>query len=68
MLDMPELEDYRFDPTNTRWLFDEDPDDYWDALEGVAQQDLDQIFGPPSNCGTKAARWTLGKAAPHWAA
>ena len=42
----PELEDYRFDPANTRWLFDEEPDDYWDALEGVAQQDLDQIFGP----------------------
>jgi hypothetical protein len=42
----PELEDYRFDPSNTRWLFDEEPDDYWDALEGVAQQDLDQIFGP----------------------
>ena len=64
----PELEDYRFDPASARWLFDEEPDDYWDALEGVAQQDLDRSSAPPSSCGTRAARWTSGKAAPHWAA
>ena len=42
----PELEDYRFDPSSTRWLFDDDPDDYWNALDGVAQESLEEIFGP----------------------
>ena len=42
----PELEDHRFDPSNTRWLFDDGPDDYWDALEGMAQESLAEIFGP----------------------
>jgi hypothetical protein len=42
----PELEDHRFDPAHARWLFDEDPDDYWDALDGLAQESLEGIFGP----------------------
>jgi len=42
----PELEDHRFDPPSTRWLFDYDPHDYWDALDEVAQESLEGIFGP----------------------
>ena len=42
----PELEDHRFDPSSTRWLFDDDPDDFWDALDGVAWRSLAEIFGP----------------------
>jgi hypothetical protein len=42
----PELEDHRFDPSSTRWLLDDDPDDLWDALDGVAQESLAEIFGP----------------------
>ena len=41
----PELEDHRFDPSSTRWLFDDDSDDYWDALDGVARESLEEIFG-----------------------
>jgi hypothetical protein len=41
----PELEDYRFDPSGARWLHDEGPEDYWDALERVAQVSLEGIFG-----------------------
>jgi hypothetical protein len=41
----PEMEDHRFDPSSTRWLLDEDPDDYWNALDGVAQESLAEIFG-----------------------
>ena len=40
------MEDCRFDPSSARWLLDEDPDGYWGALEGAAQQDLGDIFGP----------------------
>ncbi|MDQ3864344.1 MAG: hypothetical protein M3317_12780 [Actinomycetota bacterium] len=42
----PELEDYRFDPSSTRRLFDEEPGDYWDALEKAAHESLEEIFGP----------------------
>src|SRR5918998_5350578 len=42
----PELEDRRFDPSSTRWLFDDDPNDFWDALDGLAQESLQGIFGP----------------------
>ena len=42
----PELEDRRFDPARSRWLFDDDPDDFWAALEGMAQESLAEIFGP----------------------
>jgi hypothetical protein len=42
----PELEDRRFDPSNARWLFDDDPNDYWDALARVARESLEEIFGP----------------------
>jgi hypothetical protein len=27
------------------WTFDEDPDDYWDALDGLAKENLEGIFG-----------------------
>lgn len=42
----PELEDHHFDPTNSRWLFDDDPDEFWDLLEAVARKNLADIFGP----------------------
>ncbi len=42
----PELEDHNFDPARARWLFDDDPDDYWDLLDGVKQESLEEIFGP----------------------
>ena len=42
----PELEDRRFDPDGVRWLQDEEPHDYWSALEGVACENLEEIFGP----------------------
>jgi hypothetical protein len=42
----PELEAYRFDPASARRLSDEEPDGYWHALERVARQRLDEIFGP----------------------
>lgn len=42
----PELEDHHFDPAKTAWLFDHEPDDYWELLEGVARESLAEIFGP----------------------
>src|SRR5215204_1292652 len=42
----PELEDRRFDPADVRWLRDDDPHGYWDALERVARESLEEIFGP----------------------
>jgi len=41
----PELEDYHFDPARMTWLFDHDPDDYWEVLHGVARESLTGIFG-----------------------
>ncbi len=41
----PELEDYRFDPVTARWLSDEDPEGFWEALDGIAREDLAEIFG-----------------------
>jgi hypothetical protein len=42
----PELEDHRFDPAGTRRLYDDNAGDYWDALERVARESLEDIFGP----------------------
>jgi hypothetical protein len=42
----PELEDHRFDPPHARWLFDDDPDDFWDLLDERAKEDLEDLFGP----------------------
>jgi hypothetical protein len=42
----PELEDHRFDPAETRWLSDDDPDEFWEVLDRIAQEDLTDIFGP----------------------
>ena len=41
----PELEDHHFDPAKATWLFDQDPDDYWDFLDGVSRESLAAIFG-----------------------
>ena len=42
----PELEDRRFDPAATRRLYDDGADEYWDALEAVKRESLEEIFGP----------------------
>ena len=42
----PEVEDYYFDPARATWLFDDDPNDYWEVLNQVAQESLASIFGP----------------------
>lgn len=42
----PELEDHYFDPAKAMWLFDDDPDDYWELLDQVALESLAAIFGP----------------------
>jgi len=42
----PELEDHYFDPERAMWLFDDDPDDYWEFLNQVTQESLAAIFGP----------------------
>jgi hypothetical protein len=42
----PELEDRRFDPAGARWLYDDGADDYWNALEAVTRESLEEIFGP----------------------
>jgi hypothetical protein len=42
----PELEDHSFDPAGARRLFDDDARDFWDALDGVARESLEEIFGP----------------------
>jgi len=42
----PELEDRRFDSARARWLFDNDPVDFWNTLHGVARESLAEIFGP----------------------
>lgn len=41
----PELEDHYFDPARAMWLFDYDPDDYWESLNQIAQESLAAIFG-----------------------
>jgi hypothetical protein len=41
----PELEDHHFDPARATWLFDDDPDDYWELLTQVARGSLGEIFG-----------------------
>lgn len=42
----PELEDRCFDPARAKWLFDDDPDEYWDLLDEISQPSLTGIFGP----------------------
>lgn len=42
----PELEDRYFDPARAAWLFDDDPDDYWDFLDEISRANLLDIFGP----------------------
>ena len=42
----PETEDHHFDPKRATWLFDDDPDEFWDLLDSVARESLEEIFGP----------------------
>lgn len=57
----PEVEDHRFDPANARWLFDDDADGYWDALEGVAREGLEEIFGPALELWDESATVEVGE-------
>ena len=41
----PELEDHRFDPAEAKWLFDDKPDNFWDAIDSLATKSLEEIFG-----------------------
>lgn len=42
----PEIEDRYFDPARATWLFDDNPDDYWDFLDEMTRENLAEIFGP----------------------
>lgn len=56
----PELEDHRFDPAMARWLFDDDPGDYWDALDRVTRKSLEEIFGPALELWDESATVEVG--------
>jgi hypothetical protein len=43
---VPEVEDHAFDPTRTTNRGTVAPDEFWNALTGMAQPDLSRIFGP----------------------
>ena len=57
----PETEDYRFEPTRARWLLDDSPEDYWNALEGVARESLAEIFGPALELWDESGTVDVGK-------
>jgi hypothetical protein len=59
--DAPELEDHRFDPAGVRWLYDDGADDYWDALEAVARESLEEIFGPALELWDESGTVDLGE-------
>ena len=42
----PEIEDYYFEPARATWLFDDDPEDYWELLNQMAYESLTALFGP----------------------
>jgi len=42
----PEIEDHYFDPAKATWLFDDDPEDYWELLNQMAYENLAALFGP----------------------
>ena len=42
----PEVEDHYFDSARATWLFDDEPNDYWEVLTQVAHESLAAIFGP----------------------
>lgn len=57
----PELEDRRFDPARTRWLFDDAPEDFWNSLDGIAGESLEEIFGPPLELSDESATVDVGE-------
>jgi hypothetical protein len=57
----PELEDRRFDPADVRWLREENPQDYWNALERVARENLEDIFGPALELWDESGTVDVGK-------
>jgi hypothetical protein len=57
----PELEDHRFDTAGVRWLYDDGADDYWDALEAVARESLEEIFGPALELWDESGTVDLGE-------
>ena len=57
----PELEDRYFDPTRATWLFDDDPDDYWDSLDEIARESLTEIFGPALESSDESCTVEVGE-------
>ncbi|MDQ3923000.1 MAG: hypothetical protein M3309_03580 [Actinomycetota bacterium] len=57
----PELEDHYFDPARAMWLFDDDPDDYWEFLNQIAQENLAEIFGPDLEQGDESCTVDVGE-------
>jgi hypothetical protein len=57
----PELEDHSFDPAGSRRLFDGKAGDFWDALDGVAQESLAEIFGPALELWDESATLDVGE-------
>jgi hypothetical protein len=57
----PELEDRRFDPAGATWLFDDDPEDFWNFLDGVARENLAEIFGPALELWDESATVDVGQ-------
>ena len=42
----PEVEDYRFDLSNARFIENEKADEFWQQLENCSKPSLERIFGP----------------------
>ncbi len=57
----PELEDHRFDPAEAKWLFDDNPNDFWEALEGMARDSLGEIFGSALELWDESATVDVGE-------
>ncbi len=57
----PELEDHRFDPERAKWLFDDNPDDFREALDGMARDSLEEIFGPALELWDESATVDVGE-------
>ena len=57
----PEVEDYYFNSAGATWLFDDDPNDYWEFLNQVADKSLTMIFGPDLEQGEGSCTLEVGE-------
>ncbi|MGH3144528.1 MAG: hypothetical protein ACRDTR_01875, partial [Rubrobacter sp.] len=53
--------DHYFDPERAHRLFDHGPDDYWELLEGVKRESLEEIFGPELELWDESATVDVGE-------